>query len=282
LNFPERSYPGKVLLFGEHTVVLGGNALAIPFDKYQCSWSPYSDKLEFWWQSFIDYLIKECLEFLPVDLLRSIYNYTPLVWNIPVGYGLGSSGAITAAIYDYCVGKSDISLPKLQSRLGLMESFFHGESSGYDPLISFQATGIYKSESQMRPWAFDIETGLHYYLLDSGSPRSGKDLIQQFRIRASENPRIHSDITELNNHIISAIVEKGVVNFNDIKDLSALQYEHMDYMIVDSVKSVWEKNLSNPEIAIKICGAGGGGYYLVIADRQLEHLGSFVLEEIKQ
>lgn len=64
--------------------------------------------------------------------------------NIPQGYGVGSSGALVAAIFEkYSFTKHDpetISkddLKNIKAIFGEMESYFHGKSSGMDPLICY-------------------------------------------------------------------------------------------------------------------------------------------------
>ena len=57
--------------------------------------------------------------------------------NIPLGYGLGSSGALCAAIIDKYSRERSWTQEKLRSQLQQMESLFHRTSSGIDPLISF-------------------------------------------------------------------------------------------------------------------------------------------------
>ena len=70
--------------------------------------------------------------------------------SIPQGYGVGSSGALVAAIYDkYAIDKITVlenltkeKLLKLKAIFGEMESFFHGKSSGLDPLNSYLSLPI--------------------------------------------------------------------------------------------------------------------------------------------
>jgi mevalonate kinase len=64
--------------------------------------------------------------------------------NIPQGYGVGSSGALVAAIFErYSFSKhnpeniSKEDLKNIKSVFGEMESYFHGKSSGMDPLICY-------------------------------------------------------------------------------------------------------------------------------------------------
>src|SRR5690606_5222108 len=70
--------------------------------------------------------------------------------SIPQGYGIGSSGALVAAIYDrYAQDKITVlenltrdKLLRLKEIFGKMESFFHGKSSGLDPLNSYLSLPI--------------------------------------------------------------------------------------------------------------------------------------------
>ena len=54
--------------------------------------------------------------------------------NIPLGYGVGSSGALVAAIYDRYKLIDINETSKLKDFLAKMECYFHGSSSGMDPL----------------------------------------------------------------------------------------------------------------------------------------------------
>ena len=63
--------------------------------------------------------------------------------TIPVGYGLGSSGAVVAGVFDrYSQGQTLEDLNALRSILGKMESCFHGKSSGLDPLVCYQQQAL--------------------------------------------------------------------------------------------------------------------------------------------
>ena len=70
--------------------------------------------------------------------------------SIPQGYGVGSSGALVAAIYDeYASDKITVlenltrdKLLQLKTIFSEMESFFHGKSSGLDPLNSYLSIPI--------------------------------------------------------------------------------------------------------------------------------------------
>src|SRR5699024_1889521 len=86
------------------------------------------------------------VEALQADIEKGLYFDS----SIPQGYGIGSSGALVAAIYDkYATNKITIlenltrdKLNKRKAIFGEMESFFHGQSSGLDPLNSYLSLPI--------------------------------------------------------------------------------------------------------------------------------------------
>jgi len=57
--------------------------------------------------------------------------------SIPLGYGLGSSGALTAAAFDKFYTDKNLDLPELKTLLARSENFLHGNSSGLDPLTIY-------------------------------------------------------------------------------------------------------------------------------------------------
>ena len=80
--------------------------------------------------------------------------------NIPQGYGLGSSGALVVAAFYNRYAKKKISLQqkltknklqKLKNIFSKMESHFHGESSGIDPLNCYLGLPILiKSQKEIQ------------------------------------------------------------------------------------------------------------------------------------
>ena len=141
----DQVYPGKVMLLGEYAVIGGSSALAVP--NFQCTAKVAADIPN--WSSplnveeFLGYLDRKNLEselngVLDISQFRSdLKNGLGIHSDIPIGMGMGSSGAVTALIYDrYQVGSEDRSIQQIKRHLAVIESYFHGASSGLDPLVS--------------------------------------------------------------------------------------------------------------------------------------------------
>jgi mevalonate kinase len=117
------------------------------------------------------------MEVLKTDVERGMYFDS----SIPQGYGVGSSGALVAAIYDkYAQNKITVlenltreKLLQLKVVFSQMESFFHGKSSGLDPLNSYlsipilinsidniEATGIPSQSTTGKGAVFLLDSGI--------------------------------------------------------------------------------------------------------------------------
>lgn len=264
-------YPSKILLFGEYTVLHGGMAYAIPNMELIGKWedSGSNEEQEIVFNAFKDYAntIKECsidIHSMQRDFDKGLRYQS----NIPIGYGIGSSGAFTAAVYDRYVIEKTTDLNLLRKELASIESFFHGQSSGIDPLVSFTKKVIFKDKQGQ---VHAIEPSDHKLLekvelIDSGISRSSEEYIELYKekLKDSKFTEAITQLTLLQDEIISKLntPSKKLYYRNTINQISQLQYDNFQEMIPDALKSKWKSGLTNGDYAIKLCGAGGGGYFL--------------------
>ena len=100
------------------------------------------------------------------------------------------------------------------------------------------------------------------YLLDSGDRRRVNGFVPKFVDSNNENPSIGTQLVALNDTIITKLLSNGDIS-HAVAELSAFQLEHMQPMIVDHLSSHWKRGLDTGNYFIKLCGTGGGGYYLI-------------------
>ena len=149
----------KILLFGEYGIIKDSKGLSIPYSFYNGALKKEDNPSATALQSniklkdYVDYLITIDAEIVTFDIDKLKDDVASGMYfdsSIPQGYGVGSSGALVAAIYDkYAFNKITVlenltreKLLKLKEIFSAMESFFHGKSSGLDPLNSYLSIPI--------------------------------------------------------------------------------------------------------------------------------------------
>lgn len=198
--------------------------------------------------------------------------------SIPQGYGVGSSGALVAAIYDeYAQDKITVlenltrdKLLKLKKIFGEMESFFHGKSSGLDPLNSYLSIPILiNSQDNIEPAGIPSQTENGkgaVFLLDSGSIGETAPMVQIFMENMKQEPFRKMLKDQFITHTDACVDDflKGDVKslFGNIKKLSHVVLDNFKPMIPAQFHKLWQKGIDTNDYYLKLCGSGGGGYIL--------------------
>jgi len=205
------------------------------------------------------------------DLENNLYFNS----NIPQGYGVGSSGAICAAAYDrYCNNKLIIneskSLAELKQVFAQMESYFHGVSSGLDPLNSYLKKPLLIHDKETIE-LIDEPKGLNTdkliaFLFDTRMSGETEYLVNIFFDKCRHYKfykEIKNKLIPLNNKCITLYMDGNINGFlTELKELSIFFYEHFKPMIPQSFRELWEKGISGSSYTLKLCGSGGGGFLL--------------------
>lgn len=281
---PSDKYPAKILLFGEYSVLSGSEALAFPYGekhgslKYDCisipgfstsnkSQQPLIELYEYLAANLHLFSEKEApdLRRLRNDLISGLYFDS----SIPANYGIGSSGAISAAVYDsYFDQTKQKPLDQIIKTLSSIEAFYHHKSSGIDPLVSFLNQTIHIVNYQPRVVPTDLEwirNNLNVYLIDSGIPGITKTAVEK-EISKSIPP----DYIELTNSIIQQIVRRDSKDFfESIEKLCELQQKQFASLFTPEVNGIADIGREKNNLCVKLCGSGGGGYYLLFAKQAL-------------
>jgi mevalonate kinase len=278
-----KSYNAKILLFGEYTIINGSHALAIPISQFKGKWAFGKDNetktLRADLDGFVDYLDElnrkgDLLNGLDLQKFRQqLDEGLYFDSDIPHGYGAGSSGALCAAVYERFSKKEkaeqeSVDSPNLRKKLAQLESFFHGSSSGIDPLISFFNKPIFiesdKNSIVQLPRPKSSKGAV--FLLDTGIERKTEPLVRLFLEKCNDENFAKICEEQLANYNEKAIQYFLAARWRDffktIQQISQLQLEHFNEMIPQDFISVWKKGLEQDLFKLKLCGAGGGGFIL--------------------
>lgn len=275
----ERTYHSKIILFGEYSMIFDATALMVPLRKFSAQWrqashlSPEAASSNASLQRFADYLSTFNEAKNALDLLRFNHELQYNLYldsDVPSGYGLGSSGVLVSAVYDrYALHKLD-NLLQLKALFGQMESFFHGSSSGIDPLQCYLGKPFRISTEGVSLLPDDfIPTDIHVFLADTGKKSNTKPLVQYFKGKREDASYLQAFQTEYV-PCVSACIEHLIQGektafFASLRQLTDGQLKFLRPMITDnSIDLFLEKPDFN--IGFKISGSGGGGYVLGFTD----------------
>jgi mevalonate kinase len=295
----KKIFPAKLLLFGEYAILLGSAALSMPFFRFGASlrffhhetgdgsWFPEESNRQL--KKLCNHFLENrsaFTEFLDLDRFqRELESGLYLFSNIPQRYGMGSSGALCAAVYHrYSVDAHNAilfsdrkNLIKLRKSFIMMESFFHGKSSGFDPLVSSLKIPLHLDrDSEVAP--IDLhrhmktETNIHLLLIDSclqgGTGPLVNDFLEQFAPREIITA-LGNELTNLTNESISTLLNNDAEAFwKTIRQLTRFQLNELVRMVPLHLRPAWSEGLQTGLFSLKLCGSGGGGFLVCFTSNQ--------------
>jgi mevalonate kinase len=277
-------FSSKLLLFGEYGLMFDAMALSVPFPRF--SGRLGFDRTGLEWMStaeirklhdhlktgdsFQQLRYSFDLDRLGEDLAKNLFFDS----NIPQKYGVGSSGALVAALFSrygaFGVPRETLNPEVLKFDFALLETFFHGRSSGVDPLISFlNQPMLIDSKKKVRKIDFSLQqTGLAIALIDTRLVGATGPLVQHFidRFNVPEFEReFENHFIPANNGCIENLLERRTDEFFvSLEWLIRFQLKYFRRMIPEDFYPLVEDALKE-QVFIKLLGSGGGGFLLTFA-----------------
>jgi len=290
MNHRPEQYYAKILLFGEYAVLFNSMGLSIPYTHFKGELSfidenKYTDRhfarrsnaeLQkfslFIEEKHLDTVIN--IQALNTDVAKGLYFES----SIPESYGLGSSGALCAAIYKKYAHKAipnnriirSEQISKLKALFADLESGFHGQSSGLDPLNSYLKLPLLIHNSKkielvtLPGRKFGQDSAI--FLVDTDKQGNTAPLVKAF-LKSCDNEvyseQIKQEFIPLNNNCIQELIKgESTPFFENVAKLSHFQLQHFRTMIPEEFLAIWELGLENKLFSLKLCGSGGGGFLL--------------------
>ena len=272
----------KILLFGEYSVIKNSMALSIPYNLFSGqlafnqskvghdgelrSLGTYLRRLQDRGELGFDFDV-DSFDF---DIGQGLFFES----TIPQGFGVGSSGALTAALFDRYAIKREENIASIyitRKNLASIESHFHGSSSGMDPLVSYINRPIVINENKELEIAEypPYEKGKGgLFLLNTTRSRKTEPLVQLFLEKQKDTSFNHACekyLIPITNSCIKSFLAGDTKKLQStFRELSAFQYENFSPMIPNLFKDLWRQGLDDESFCLKLCGAGGGGFLLGI------------------
>lgn len=273
-------YYSKVILFGEYSMIFDATALMIPLKRFSAQWR-FASNMDLGdstasnasVQRFSDYLasLEKTNDIIDIKRLNHDLNLGLfLSSDVPSGYGLGSSGTLVAAVYDGYAKQKTEDLLQLKTLFGQMESYFHGSSSGIDPLQCYVGMPfkITPETLELLDEGF-LKKDIHICLIDTKIKSNTKPLVNHFKAQR-ENPeflsRFQTEYLPYVKSCINTMIESDKdLFFNSLKQLTKGQLEFLRPMITDNTWKLFTTEYDF-HFGVKISGSGGGGYVLGFTD----------------
>ncbi len=278
---------GKVILLGEHAVVYGKPALAVPIknavvaEVSDTDHSPeikvpawdIDDKLEesnsIWWGA-----IQKVFQTLDIADARFAVHVKP---NIPAAMGLGGSAAIAVAIIRAVSRhfKLDLDDDQVNHFAFLCEKAAHGTPSGIDnTLATYGRSLIYQrlgEKTRMEP--LDFPKPLNLVVGISDHPSLTVDMVAGVRERWRKDTALYDSLFEN----FSQVAETG------IQAAAEGDYSALGHMMTINHGLLNAIQVSSPELdrmvqiardhgalGAKLTGAGGGGSIVALCDNNAD------------
>lgn len=281
------SAPGKIILFGEHAVVYGQPALAVPVTDV-CTYVTITRNKAGSGLRFQAPVVGDAFSLAsrPNSALTRMARLTlshirrpepdaiaTIESTIPVAAGLGSGAAVSAAL-----GRAlaqfygqDISDSVLSALVFEIEKLHHGTPSGIDNTVICHAKPVYfirESEPEVLPVAREF----HLLIGDTGVASATKTTVADVRERRIKQPhRFDAIFASIGDIVRSA---RAAIEAGDISLLGPLMRDNQELLAEMGVSSPELDRLIDAAIAAgadgaKLSGGGGGGNMIAVAEPEL-------------
>ena len=290
----EATAPGKIILFGEHAVVYGRPAIAVPLSQVRATAVVQSSRKNGVQLLAPDLGIDTSLEEAGVEdaiaiAVRQVQNAAGLDQlphmiitvssDIPIASGLGSGAAITAAIIralaDY-LNLTHLAADEWVSRLTYeVEKVHHGTPSGIDNTVVAYERPVYFVRRQPRNMIepFKIAEPMRLLVADTGVSSSTKIVVADVRCSWQTNPEHFESIFDGCGHIAEAA--RAAIESGDQLEIGRLMTRNHALLVEMTVSSpelnhLVKLSMVAGALGAKLSGGGRGGNMIALVTGDTE------------
>ncbi len=285
-RFYQTSASGKVILIGEHAVVHGAQAVALPLSgirmnlemffsdsEVEHSFFVRGKKLEKLSVRFQDLLAKACALF-GQDIFKASFRVQS---DILIGSGLGSSAAL-------CVGllrllslyfESILSEEDLAKMANTLEEAFHGFPSGLDTsVIAYEKPLIFEKGKKPLLCSFNWQNEkvgrsdfFPFVLVDTLERKETFTMVEKTRkiFASKKGAALLQRFDALAKGLIKALTTGNIFKASEILMEAGSLLNDLG-VVTQKASQIAKEILDLGALAVKITGSGGGGCLLALLD----------------
>jgi mevalonate kinase len=285
--YGEFQAPGKIILLGEHAVVYGQPAIAVPFRAVQAIARSSSGRpgtglhvqatdvgLRLHFQATptitVDHpdplteatrLILQAVDAPPPDAHILLHS------GIPMGGGFGSGAAISAVLMRAVLAAlgRQLDAATLNDLVYQVEKLYHGTPSGVDNTTIVFDQPVYFIKDQP-PQPFHIGGAFHFVIGYTGQPSSTKITVGAVRARYAAEAAARQAVAEIG---VLAAQGRAAIEAGDVSRLASIMAANQDLLhglgvSAPSLEALITAAQKAGAYAAKLSGGGGGGNMIAL------------------
>lgn len=268
----------KIILMGEHSVVYGKSAIALPFFNAEVSVKiEETDKgieiISEYYQGQLDQApeILEGVQALIKNILNKLdinYNGLKITLNskIPAQRGFGSSAAVSVALTKafFKFANEELRLDNLKELVGNAEKIHHENPSGLDvaTIISKQAIYFIKNKKSEK---VDFNLDLDLIVGDTGIPASTKTAVQIVSQQEHKKELIQV-LGSLSDHVLKNIENKDSIAMGNNMTAAHEALKELG-VSTEKLNTLVNTALNSGALGAKLSGGGLGGCMIALSEK---------------
>ncbi|WP_162164029.1 mevalonate kinase [Acholeplasma hippikon] len=272
---------GKIILIGEHSVVYGKPAIALPFNQAQISSKVYKTDAPItidciYFKGNLEeapdvlFGIKQLINIVLVYLNQPFKNiHIKIESNLPAQRGLGSSAAVSIAVVRSLFDAFDVQLTqdRLNHFVDIAEQIHHLNPSGLDSTTIASGKAVFY-QKDLGKSVIELKMDAVLIVADTGVKGLTKEAVSEVKRLWNENPTVVNPVMDrleqLTNEAKIYLENNEVIRLG-LAMTEAHQLLRSINVSDEKLEKLVEVALANGALGAKLTGGGKGGCMIALA-----------------